>query len=219
MSDTNSWGPLAKVYDPIQCGNIDGTGRDVHDGGIHRALNSTYRPNKGVTGDCRCTIFVGQLNPKTSDETLRKVFSQFGNIAKVRVVKDLVTGYSKRYAFIEFSSTEEANRAHARAHGMTIDSVSILVEYEFERSMPGWIPRRLGGGFGGKKESGQLRFGCRFRPFKKPYTHSYHDRQQHTLSSRFHDSTHKLDRENIKCYKSERKYDYEEHSRNRGYRK
>lgn len=26
----------------------------------------------------------------------------------------------------------------------------------------------LGGGFGGKKESGQLRFGGRNRPFKKP---------------------------------------------------
>jgi hypothetical protein len=26
----------------------------------------------------------------------------------------------------------------------------------------------LGGGFGGKKESGQLRFGGRDRPFKKP---------------------------------------------------
>ncbi|KAG6382513.1 hypothetical protein SASPL_108424 [Salvia splendens] len=34
--------------------------------------------------------------------------------------------------------------------------------------MPGWIPRRLGGGLGGKKESGQLRFGGRERPFRAP---------------------------------------------------
>lgn len=34
--------------------------------------------------------------------------------------------------------------------------------------MKDWIPRRLGGGFGGKKESGQLRFGARDRPFKQP---------------------------------------------------
>lgn len=26
----------------------------------------------------------------------------------------------------------------------------------------------LGGGLGGRKESGQLRFGCRDRPFRKP---------------------------------------------------
>lgn len=58
---------------------------------------------------------------------------------------------------------------------------------ECERTLPGWKPRRLGllhsnalmysldgytgnlgGGFGGKKESGQLRFGGKDRPFRKP---------------------------------------------------
>lgn len=51
---------------------------------------------------------------------------------------------------------------------------------EYERILPGWKPRRygncfckvliifLGGGFGGRKESGQLRFGGVARPFKKP---------------------------------------------------
>lgn len=34
--------------------------------------------------------------------------------------------------------------------------------------MEGWIPRRMGGGFAGRKESGQLRFGARDRPFKRP---------------------------------------------------
>lgn len=49
-----------------------------------------------------------------------------------------------------------------------IDGSEIIVEKEVERIMRGWKPRRLGGGFGGRKESGQLRFGCRERPFKKP---------------------------------------------------
>ena len=34
--------------------------------------------------------------------------------------------------------------------------------------MKNWKPRRLGGGFGGRKESGQLRFGCRDRPWRPP---------------------------------------------------
>lgn len=50
-----------------------------------------------------------------------------------------------------------------------IDDCEIIVDYEHERRLDGWKPRRLGGGFGGKKESGQLRFGCRARPFRKPY--------------------------------------------------
>lgn len=35
--------------------------------------------------------------------------------------------------------------------------------------MKGWKPRRLGGGFGGQRQSGQLRFGCVSRPFQKPF--------------------------------------------------
>lgn len=37
------------------------------------------------------------------------------------------------------------------------------------RTIKGWKPRRLGGGFGGQRQSGQLRFGCIARPFQKPY--------------------------------------------------
>lgn len=49
-----------------------------------------------------------------------------------------------------------------------IDNSEIIVEREAERVLQGWKPRRLGGGFGGNKQSGQLRFGCRDRPFRKP---------------------------------------------------
>ena len=49
-----------------------------------------------------------------------------------------------------------------------LDGVKLLVEMEFERVLAGWVPRRLGGGLGGRKESGQLRFGGKERPFRKP---------------------------------------------------
>lgn len=49
-----------------------------------------------------------------------------------------------------------------------IDGRTILVDRERERIHPGWVPRRLGGGLGGKKESGQLRFGGRDRPHRSP---------------------------------------------------
>ncbi|XP_031123261.1 U11/U12 small nuclear ribonucleoprotein 35 kDa protein isoform X1 [Ipomoea triloba] len=54
------------------------------------------------------------------------------------------------------------------AHHKIIDDSEIIVDYNRQRLMPGWIPRRLGGGLGGKKESGQLRFGGRDRPFRAP---------------------------------------------------
>ncbi|KAF5465307.1 hypothetical protein F2P56_015327 [Juglans regia] len=54
------------------------------------------------------------------------------------------------------------------AHHSIIDDCEIIVDYNRQRLMPGWIPRRLGGGLGGKKESGQLRFGGREKPFRAP---------------------------------------------------
>lgn len=81
------------------------------------------------------------------------------------------------------------------AHHSLVDDYEIIVDYNRQQLMPGWIPRRLGqltflillvscylhgfnscsnffffsgGGFGGKKESGQLRFGGRERPFRAP---------------------------------------------------
>lgn len=51
---------------------------------------------------------------------------------------------------------------------MIVRGAEIIVDRECGRTMKGWKPRRLGGGFGGRKESGQLRFGCRDRPWKEP---------------------------------------------------
>lgn len=56
-----------------------------------------------------------------------------------------------------------------------IDGRRILVDRECGRTVKGWKPRRLGGGFGGHKESGQYRFGGRsdggggYRPFRTTF--------------------------------------------------
>lgn len=95
-------------------------------------------------------------------------FSSFGKIISVKVVRDIITGLSKCYAFVEFKHRSDAKVAYQEMNHTIIDNCKILVDFEHGRTMPGWKPRRLGGGFGGKKESGQLRFGSRDRPFQRP---------------------------------------------------
>lgn len=79
-----------------------------------------------------------------------------------------MTGISEGYGFVTFEHRHDARRAYHRAHRAIIDDHVVLVDYERARVMKGWIPRRLGGGFGGRKESGQLRFGARAKPFRWP---------------------------------------------------
>lgn len=164
----DNWSPLAKFYHPLQAGSIDGTDTVPHDKAVMRAMLAKYKPNKRVTGDPDSTLFVGKLSKDTSQATVYKIFAKCGEVTRCRLVRDVVTGFSKGYAFVEYRSERDANLAWRELHGIEVDGCTILVEYEAARSLKGWIPRRLGGGFGGKKESGQLRFGGRDRLFRRP---------------------------------------------------
>lgn len=113
-------------------------------------------------------FFVSRLNPQTTEDKLHKVFSKYGDIQRLRLVRDIVTGFSKGYAFIEYKEERSVVRARRDANKLVVDQHEVFVDFEQERTLKGWVLRRLGGGLGGKKESGQLRFGGRDRPFRKP---------------------------------------------------
>ncbi|XP_031640626.1 U11/U12 small nuclear ribonucleoprotein 35 kDa protein-like [Contarinia nasturtii] len=167
--DGIKWKKYAEIYDPIRIGSIDGTDTDPHDNGIVRAINSHYKPNERVVGNPKHTIFIGRLHLRTDEKTIRRKFQRYGNIVNLRLVRDAVTGISKQYAFIEYDSSASVKDAIYDMDQRVIDEREIIVDVEHERQLKGWKPRRLGGGFGGKKESGQLRFGCKARPFQRPY--------------------------------------------------
>ncbi|CAA7050464.1 unnamed protein product [Microthlaspi erraticum] len=164
----------ATSYHPIQSGSIDGTDVAAHDNGVRRALlcynAGLYDPSgdSKAVGDPYCTLFVGRLSHLTTEDTLREAMSKYGRIKSLRLVRHIVTGASRGYAFVEYETEKEMRRAYEDAHHSFIEDREIIVDYNRQQLMPGWIPRRLGGGLGGKKESGQLRFGGRDRPFRAP---------------------------------------------------
>lgn len=164
----------AEAYHPIQAGSIDGTDTAPHDNAVYRALLCSsaglYDPfgDPKAIGDPYCTIFVGRLSHLTTEDTLRKAMSKYGKVKNLRLVRHIVTGASRGYAFVEFETEREMRRAYKDGQHSYIDDSEIIVDYNRQQLMPGWIPRRLGGGLGGRKESGQLRFGGRERPFRAP---------------------------------------------------
>lgn len=171
----------ADSYHPIQAGSIDGTDITPHDNGVYRAVlcatAGLYDPtgDPKVIGDPYCTIFVGCLSHTTTEESLGKEMGKYGRVKNLRLVRDIVTGASRRYAFVEFETDKEMLYAYETAHHSIIDGSQVIVDYNRQQLMPGWIPRRLGGGLGGRKESGQLRFGGRERPFRAPLRPIPHD--------------------------------------------
>lgn len=164
----------SREYHPIQAGSIDGTDTVPHDRAVKRALVTyqagLYNPNndRKMVGDPNLTLFISRLSPSTTEEDLRAVLGKFGHIRNIRLVRDVVTGTSRRYAFVEYEKYRDMWRAFREANNIVIHDAAMLVEWNRQRLMPHWIPRRFGGGLGGTKTSGQLRFGGRARPFRAP---------------------------------------------------
>ena len=112
-------------------------------------LKSGYKPDSvpGVVSDPYKTLFVGRLAYETTERTLRRVFEEWGRVVDVKLIHDR-EGKSRGYAFVEFESERDLKDAYKFADGIKIDGRYVLVDVERGRTVPGWLPRRLGGGRG-----------------------------------------------------------------------
>ncbi len=72
-------------------------------------------------------VFVGGLAWATTEDTLRDVFSQAGNVTYVKVATDRDTGRSRGFGFVEFETEEEAQNAISMFDGQEVDGRSVGV--------------------------------------------------------------------------------------------
>jgi RNA recognition motif-containing protein len=72
-------------------------------------------------------IYIGNLSYQTTEETLKRLFSDFGEIESIKVIKDRFTGRPKGYGFIEMPSNSEADQAIKALNGNRIDGSNIKV--------------------------------------------------------------------------------------------
>lgn len=56
-------------------------------------------------------LYVGNLAKSTTEDELKKLFTQAGSVAAVDVVKDRDSGESKGFAFITMGQQAEADKA------------------------------------------------------------------------------------------------------------
>ncbi len=98
-------------------------------------------------------IFVGNLPFSMGETELRGLFEQKGTVDSVTVMRDLATGRSRGFAFVEMASEEEAGKAieelnahSADGRNLTVNEARPKVE---RRSGPGQGRR---GGRGGNRE-------------------------------------------------------------------
>jgi RNA recognition motif-containing protein len=72
-------------------------------------------------------LFVGNLPFGLTEETLRQVFSEAGNVDSVKIVKDQRSGRSKGFGFVEMSSDGEAATAIDTLNNRSVEGRNISV--------------------------------------------------------------------------------------------
>ena len=75
----------------------------------------------------QCRLFVGNLSYQTMEKDLQEYFSQAGVVSSVNLMLDKFTGRSRGFAFVEFSSQEEANKAVEMFHNKEFQGRALTV--------------------------------------------------------------------------------------------
>jgi RNA recognition motif-containing protein len=70
-----------------------------------------------VIGDTRVTIYVGNLSFRATEEDIRDVFGQYGDVRRVSLPVDRETGRMRGFAFIEMLDDSSEDRAIAELDG------------------------------------------------------------------------------------------------------
>lgn len=74
-------------------------------------------------------LFICKLNPITEEGDIERIFSRFGKINSVKIVKDPKTGQSLQYGFIEYDNKDDCEKAFLKMDNVLIDDRRIHVDF------------------------------------------------------------------------------------------
>ena len=100
-------------------------------------------------------IYVGNLAKDVTDEELQNAFAEYGHIKSVKIIRDMFSGESKGFGFIEMPGVAEAQKAIDSMNTKDIKGKKIVVN----EAKPKTDSNRRSGGGGGGYSGGNNRGG------------------------------------------------------------
>jgi RNA recognition motif-containing protein len=96
-------------------------------------------------------IYVGNLSFDTGDEALQQLFTGSGyQVESARVIRDMNSGRSRGFGFVEMGSAEEAAKAIAQLNGSNLDGRALQVNEARPQTPRGHSGGGRDGGRGGR---------------------------------------------------------------------
>jgi len=72
-------------------------------------------------------IYVGNLDFSSTEDTIRTLFEQHGEVTSVKIIADRDTGRSRGFGFVEMSNDEEGRAALSALDGKEMDGRALKV--------------------------------------------------------------------------------------------
>ena len=72
-------------------------------------------------------IYVGNLPYSVTEDDLRNMFGEFGEVSSVNIINDQYTGQSKGFGFVEMSNQQEAEEAISNLNDSSVQGRNIKV--------------------------------------------------------------------------------------------
>jgi len=95
------------------------------------------------------TIYIGNLSFKATEDDIRDVFAEYGEVVRVSLPIDRETGRKRGFAFVEMGTPESEDKAVSELDGAEWLGRELKVNKARPRTEGG--ERNLGGNKGGKK--------------------------------------------------------------------
>ncbi len=92
-------------------------------------------------------LYVGNLSYETTEQSLRELFMQAGNVTSVALIKEPGTNRSKGFAFVEMGSQSEVQKAISMFNGYTLNERQLNVNVARPREERGGFRQPQRGGF------------------------------------------------------------------------
>ena len=92
-------------------------------------------------------LYISNLSYNISDEDLRQLFADYGEITSAKVIMDRETGKSRGFAFVEMTSDEEGQKAIDELNGVEYDQKVISVSVARPRAEKPSYGGKRGGGY------------------------------------------------------------------------
>jgi len=84
--------------------------------------------------EVRMNIYVGSMSYNVTEEELKEAFEAFGEVESVRIIKDMYSGRSKGFGFVEMPSKAEAQAAIDGLNGKELKGRTLNVNEARSRS-------------------------------------------------------------------------------------